>query len=70
MTAPAPAAIGSRTAAAEYIGCSVDTLARYEAEGLIVPRSHGRSKSGRPTYLVRDLDALLDSLPEYERRAR
>lgn len=65
-----PAAIPTREAAAAYIGCGIDTMRFYEESGLIVPKAHGRSKSGRTVYLVRDLDALLDSLPEYERRRR
>ena len=67
MTSPIrPAAIGGRKAAAEYLGCSEATLKRYEEDGLIVPRRHGRRQRGL-AFLLADLDALLAALPD-ERR--
>lgn len=63
----APAALPRQDAAA-YIGCSVDTLDYYVEQGFIVPRYHG-AKATKAVFKRKDLDALLDRLPE-EKGAR
>lgn len=49
-----------RREAAEYLGCSPETLRQYQEAGLIAPRFHG----SKPVYLRAELDDLLASLPD------
>jgi DNA-binding transcriptional MerR regulator len=50
--------------AARYIGISPNTLRKRSDLGLIPAR---RDENGERIYLLRDLDAYLESLPDYRR---
>jgi hypothetical protein len=51
--------------AARYLGISPNTLRKRNDLGQIPAR---RDENGERIFLLRDLDAYLDSLPEYSRR--
>ena len=52
-------------AAARYLGISPNTLRMKSDLGLIAAR---RDENGDRIFLLRDLDAYLESLPDYRRR--
>lgn len=56
----------SLRAAAQYLGVDPDTLRKDTELGLIPARDY----HGRRTYLLEDLEALIDALPEWENRPR
>jgi predicted site-specific integrase-resolvase len=53
--------------AARYLGISPNTLRKRSDLGQIPTR---RNESGERIFLLRDLDAYLESLPEYDKRGK
>jgi hypothetical protein len=53
--------------AARYLGISPNTLRKRSDLGLIPAR---RDENGERIFLLRDLDAYLESLPEYDKRGK
>jgi hypothetical protein len=53
--------------AARYLGISPNTLRKRSDLGLIRAR---RDENGERIFLLRDLDAYLESLPEYDKRGK